>query len=181
MTDRDRQLERLLLDHQEAGREFLERATALPDSAWLTPRAEGKWTPAQETRHLILAYEAFTRDLSGGKPMGLRGTPMKRLIWRLIALPPILWRKRLPAGVRAPREARPEWEVTPRADLLPQFLKRAADFHALFALTWHAEPRRRVTHPYFGGLSLDHAIRMSAVHTRHHAALLPRHQLVNSL
>jgi hypothetical protein len=181
MTPGDRQLETLLRDHQAAVEEFVERAIALPNVQWLTPRAEGKWTPAQETRHLVLAYEVFTRDLNGGTPMALRGTPAKRAVWRLIGLTSILWLKRIPVAIRTPREARPEWETTPRDDLLPQLVKRVEDFATLFARMWRTEPRRRVTHPFFGPLALDHAIGFATVHTRHHAAFLQQRQRVNSL
>ena len=166
-------LEALLRDHRAAVREYVERASAVEIGRWLVPRAEGKWTPAQETRHLILAYEAFCRDLSGGAKMALRGTAARRLVWRLLGLTSILWRKRIPVAARAPREARPEWEPTPCAQLLPQLQRCATEFDELFTRVWRTEPKRRVTHPFFGTLTLDHAIRLSSVHTRHHAAFLP--------
>jgi hypothetical protein len=171
---RERRLQALLLDHQAAVREFVNGALALPEAAWLVPRAEGKWTPAQETRHLVLTFDAFTRDLSGERRMGLRGTAWRRLLWRAVGLSQILWRRRIPVAVRAPREARPEWEETPREVLLAELRERAARFDALFAESWRHDPQRRVRHPFFGGLSLDHAIRLSSVHTRHHAAFLMR-------
>jgi DinB superfamily len=170
----EHQLETLLRDHQAAVREYLDRASAIGDARWLAPRADGKWTPAQETRHLILAYEAFCRDLSGGTPMRVRGGRMRRVLWRAIGLTSILWRRRIPAAVRAPREIRPEWESTPRAELLPRLERCATEFDALFAQVWRTDRRRRVTHPFFGALTLDHAIRLSCVHTRHHAAFLPQ-------
>lgn len=170
---RERQLERRLKDHRAAVREFLDRAHALNDTQWLTPRAEGKWTPAQETRHIILAYESFRRELEGGTSMRLRGNPWKRRVWRWIGLTSILWRKRIPVAVKAPREARPEWESTPSTELLPQLLRRAEEFDAAFADKWRTEPGKRVTHYMFGSLSLDQAIQLVSVHTRHHAAFLP--------
>ena len=170
---REARLDALIRDHQAAVREYVERANAIADARWLTPRAEGKWTPAQETRHLILAYEAFCRDLSGSKRMALRGNVARRLLWRLIGLTSILWRKRIPVAVRAPREARPEWEPTERLQLVPELERSANAFHDLFARVWRTDPRRCVTHPFFGALTLDHAIRFSSVHTRHHTAFLP--------
>ena len=170
---RDHRIQSLIGDHQAAVRDYLLKAQAIPESGWLTPRAEGKWTPAQETRHLILAYEAFSADLRGERKMGLKGTPLRRALWRLFGLTSILWRRKIPVAVRAPREARPDWETTPRDPLLLELRERAEQLDAVFAETWRADPRRRVTHPFFGDLKLEHAITLSAVHTRHHAAFLP--------
>jgi DinB superfamily len=169
----EQRLATLLRDHGAAVREYVERANAVGDGRWLVPRAEGKWTPAQETRHLILAYEALCRDLSGGPKMALRGTPARRLVWRIVGLTSILWRKRIPVAVRSPREARPEWEPASPAELLPQLQRKAREFDEQFTRVWRAEPGRCVTHPFFGAITLDHAIRFSCVHTRHHAAFLP--------
>lgn len=121
----------------------------------------------------MLAYEAFIRDLEGGAPLRLRGTALKRRLWRWVGLSSILWRQRIPVAARAPFETRPEWETAAADDLLPKVQRLADHFHSVFARTWRTEPRRRVTHPMFGLLTLDHAIRLLSVHTRHHAALLP--------
>lgn len=178
---RDARLDELLTDHRAAVHDFVARANAIEDSGWLTPRAEGKWTPAQETRHLILTYEAFSRDLRGESAIALRGTPLKRLLWRAIGLSSILWRKRIPVAVRAPREVRPEWEAAPRHELIPRLEARAREFDTLLERAWLHEPKRRVTHPLLGSLSLEHSIRFHSVHTRHHAAFLPTIPGVNSL
>ena len=169
----ERRLETLLTDHVAAVREFVDRATAVSNPRWLVPRAEGKWTPAQETQHLILVYEACLRQLTEGTQMRLRGNALKRRIWRLIGLNSILWRKRIPVAARAPREVRPE-DVTSGPDrLLPELRRRAGEFEVALARAWRNEPRRRMTHHMFGTLSLDQGIRLVSVHTRHHAAFLP--------
>lgn len=169
---RERRLEQLLSEHADAVAEYLERARAIPETRWLLPRGEGKWTPAQETRHLVLYYQAFNADLNGLARMALKGTALQRIQWRLFGLTQILWRQRIPVAVRAPQEARPEWDETPRDQLLAQLGERTREFGDLFTDRWRAEPRRRVRHPWFGDLKLDHAMRMSIVHTRHHAAFL---------
>jgi hypothetical protein len=173
------QREARLEDHRAAVREFVERASALDAVEWLTPRAEGKWTPAQEARHLILTYEALTRDLTGGAQLRLRGNPWKRRVWRWIGLTSILWRKRIPVAVRAPREVRPEWEPASANELLPLLRARADEFDAVYVHACEAEPSRCLSHPMFGALSLDHAIRLMSVHTRHHAAFLPAPVLIS--
>ena len=170
---REQLLETRLADHRASLGEFVAKARQVPADRWLMPRAEGKWTPAQETRHLMLAYDAFLREMSGGVGMQIRGTRFKRLMWRWVGLTSILWRKRIPAAVRAPREARPEWESTPPADLLPELERRAGDFEDVVTRAWREQPDRTVTHPYFGKLTLDQTLRLVAVHNRHHAAFLP--------
>src|SRR5216110_3203523 len=116
---RKQRLDALVADHGLAMRTFIDRAHALDASQWLEPRAEGKWTPAQETKHVLLSYDEFMRQL------------------------------------------------------LAALRLRAQEFDAAFARTWREEPRRRMSHYLFGKLSLDQAIRLVSVHTRHHAAFLP--------
>lgn len=169
----ERTLDRRLADHRAAVGEFIEKAGALHAEQWLVPRAEGKWTPAQETRHVILAYETFLSQLNGGAPMRLRGTAWKRRMWRLIGLTAILWRKRIPVAVRAPSEVRPDTVVAPASQLLPVLRTRASEFDAAYAAKVRSAPRTRVTHFMFGELRLDHAIQLMSIHTRHHAAFLP--------
>jgi len=171
--NRERLLEQRVGDHKAAVREFVDRASALDSGQWLTPKAEGKWTPAQEARHLILTYDAIIRDLEGSTILRLRGSAWKRRIWRWIGLSSILWRKRIPVAVTAPRAARPEWETAAASELLPQLRRRADDFDNILSRLWHTEPDRCVTHPMMGMLSLDHTVRLMSVHTRHHAAFLP--------
>lgn len=163
----------LLDDHAASVSEFAARAGRVSESRWLAPRAEGKWTPAQETRHLILGYEAFLKDARGAGKMQLRGTPLKRRIWRWFGLGAILWRKRIPVAARAPRESRPEWEPAPPAELLPLLRARADEFVSAVTHLQKHEPSRTFTHPYFGEIGIEETLRLVAVHNRHHAAFLP--------
>lgn len=163
----------LLDDHAASVGEFAARAELVGESRWLAPRAEGKWTPAQETRHLILGYEAFLKDARGTGKMQLRGSPMTRRIWRWFGLSVILWCKRIPVAARAPRESRPEREPAPPAELLALFRGRADEFVSAVTHLQKNEPRRTFTHPYFGEIGLEETLRLVAVHNRHHAAFLP--------
>ena len=163
----------LLDDHGKSVREFAAKAGAVGEARWLVPRAEGKWTPAQETRHLILGYDAFLRDAGGTGKMQLRGSWWMRRIWRLFGLTAILWRKRIPVAARAPRESRPEWEPAPSAELLPLFRERANQFAETITRLQKHEPKRTFTHPYFGEIAIEQLLTLVAVHNRHHAAFLP--------
>lgn len=163
----------LLDDHAASVREFCARAERVGDARWLVPRAEGKWTPAQEARHLILAYEAFLRDATGAGRMQLKGNWWKRLLWRGVGLTSILWRKRIPKGARAPRESRPEWETAAPGELLPILKSRTAEFVETITRLQKNEPGRTFTHPYFDQMTIEQTFTMLTVHNRHHAAFLP--------
>lgn len=162
-----------LADHRAAVQEFVDRARAIPADRWLVPRAEGKWTPAEETRHLALTYRVFSADLRGERQARLKGTPLHRLLWRVIGLTTVLYARRIPRAVRAPREVRPEGETRSPDALLDDLRREVREFEEVFENTIRARPRTTVTHPYFGKLSLPQAITLAAVHTRHHAAFLP--------
>jgi hypothetical protein len=166
-------LDHQLAIHRASVREFIERAAAVPEDRWLVPRGDGKWTPAQEARHLVLTYQAAMRDLRREQRMQLRGSRVRRMIWKAIGLTWIIWLRRLPRAVRAPREVRPEWESAAAAALLPELRRSIEEFEVAFVRTWNEEPGQRLTHPFFGAITLDHAIQVLAVHNRHHAAFLP--------
>lgn len=168
----DASLERLLASHKSATDEFLAAAGQVAPARWNAPRGPGKWTPGQEVTHLILVYEAVTRDLRGGDPMRLVGNRWKRLIWRAIGLTSILHLRKLPGGARAPREVRPPDVSADRALLVAAFRARVSEFEAAYADSWRNAPGKRVTQPYFGTLSLKQAIAINEVHTLHHAAFL---------
>ena len=171
---REKRLADRLEEHRAAVREFIDRAAAIHAARWLSPRAEGKWTPAQETRHVILSYDAVLDQLSGGPPMRVRTKPLGRWLARIVGLGSILYRRKIPMAVNAAREVRPEWEAAPSSELLAQLADRAARFEALLVERRRAAPGTRLTHYLFGRLTLDQCIRVMAVHTRHHAAFLPR-------
>jgi len=166
-------MERRLSDHRDSVREFVDAATQVPRDRWHAPRAEGKWTPAQETRHITMTYEQFLRELSGGTPMRLKGSSWQRRIWRMWALTFILWRKRIPVAVRAPREVRPvEQEGGDATELLPLLRRTTEEFDRAWTAAIRDRPTTRLTHPFFGALTLDQSIQLMTVHTRHHAAFV---------
>jgi hypothetical protein len=169
----DQRWQNLLDDHAASVREFVAKADRIDEARWLMPRAEGKWTPAQEARHLILAYDVLLRDARGTGRMQLRGNWLLRRIWRTIGLTSILRRKKIPVAVRAPREARPEWESGSAAELVPLFRARAEELQSVISGLQKNEPRRTFTHPFFGQIAIDQTLTFLAVHNRHHAAFLP--------
>jgi hypothetical protein len=163
----------LLADHAAAVRDFTARAGALSSDQWDVARAPGKWTPAQEAKHLALGYEAFVRDLRGGPTLRLKGRWWQRRLWRWRALPRILASARMPHGVRAPREARPPEQPGDQSTLLAELRAQVAEFEGAIMEMQLSQPHRRVTHPYFSFLTLPELVKLCTVHARHHMAFLP--------
>jgi hypothetical protein len=162
---------RLTADHTAALAEFADTARGLPPERWAVPLTPGKWSPAEVTGHLAEAYQVLNVELAGGAGMRLLGSPLQRWILRHTLLPRILSSGRFPAHARAPAETRPlRAEARPEAGIAA--LTRVAE-QFMDALGARASVERvRLTHAYFGPLGLRQAVRLCAVHTRHHARQL---------
>jgi hypothetical protein len=166
-------MKQLLTDHAAAVRDFTARAAAVSPDRWNVERAPGKWTPAQEAKHLALGYETYVRDLRGGPTFRVKGRWWQRRLWRWRVLPQILDDGRIVHAARAPREARPPEQPGDQTELLGELDDNVAQFEAAVMDMQRSQPRRRVTHPYFSFLTLSQLVRFCTVHTRHHAAFLP--------
>ncbi len=162
-----------LAGHHAAVAEFIAAARAVPVEHWHAPRAVGKWSPAEETVHVTLAYRVLANELEGGPSMVVRGQWWQRTLLRLMVLPRILRSGKLPSGARAPRELRPPPATDDAATLLIRFDEAAASFTGALAAVRTLDPGRRLVHPYFGPLPLAHVLRFATLHTRHHLAFLP--------
>ncbi|HET6763224.1 MAG TPA: DinB family protein, partial [Longimicrobiaceae bacterium] len=69
-------------EHRVALAAYLDAAERMPQAAWTQPWSPGKWTPAQITEHLALAYEAGVTEIRGGPAMQLKMTPARRAVFR---------------------------------------------------------------------------------------------------
>ncbi len=157
--------------HSQALQAFVDKASALSTEAWDKPIAEGKWSPAQITQHLILAYEIFTTELLGGPSIKVRTKGLKRLLIRYFIVPRMLRTGKIPEGVPAPRESRPEKELLPQVETLLK-LKRLGD--EVESLLKHRLEQKDfgITHPYAGKLSPLMGLQFCAVHVAHHGEQL---------
>ena len=162
----------VLAAHAAAADDFVARAAAVAPEQWREPAAPGKWSPAQETQHLVLVYEALLRELRGGRGMRLQLRGWHRMLLRWAVKPRILRTGRFPTA-RAPREIRPSERTPDQAPAVARLGRHAAEFAAAIERTRAATPGRRLTHPFFGWLSLEESVRFCEVHIRHHAARLP--------
>jgi hypothetical protein len=159
---------RLFSRHRAAVAAYAERASAIPPGRWDTPRAPGKWTPAQETEHVRLAYQLMVRACRDG----YRARPMVSRVWarllRWTILPLIRTGRWFPEGARAPRDARPASAPGPRDTLIAALRAQAAEWEGVVATLAATDPGRSAFHPYFGEMNVHAMLEMSVGHTRHH-------------
>jgi hypothetical protein len=156
--------------HDRAVAQFVEaaRAVARQGAVWDTPCAEGKWSPAQVTLHIIMAFDAVAVELDGGPGMQLRTRPWTHIILRHTVVRRMLRGGRLPTGARAPRETRPPVPTEDAATLIARLEATAAQLNRRLLAAAAAAPGRRLTHPYFGQMPLHEITTVSARHVEHH-------------
>ncbi|HEY4306138.1 MAG TPA: DinB family protein [Gemmatimonadaceae bacterium] len=166
----NRKVEKLIEQNRSAAADFAAAARAIPEGAWTSPIASGKWSPAQHVEHVGRAYGAAVLDIVNDQPMRLIGTPRQRRWWRLIGLNMVRLFGRLPHGAPAPREIRPvERSTHDRSALLNELDEHVRSFENAVG---GANEQRGFMHPYFGALTLADGVRLIATHTRHHERAL---------
>ena len=139
----------------------------------MEPAAPGKWSAAELTEHLCLTYDGVLKELGGGPGVRVRVTGFKLLVIRWLVMPRFLGKGFVPPGVRAPREVVPTHPNPDRAAALTRFRNRALEFEQAIAPRL-ADRKGRVTHPFFGQLTMAQGLRFVEVHLRHHTKQLPR-------
>lgn len=158
---------RLLARHRAAVTAYAARAHAIPLARWDQPRVPGKWSPAEETEHVRLAYQLMARACRDG----YRARPMVSRAWarllRWTILPLIRTGRWFPEGARAPRETRPAAHPGSQDELIGALHAQAAEFEGVVTVL-AGNPGRTAFHPYFGDMSLHAILDMSVGHTRHH-------------
>jgi hypothetical protein len=159
--------------HGDAAAEYARAAASLPPAAWAAPIAEGKWTPAQITDHLVRAYEVVLQELGGGQGMALRTRGWQRVLLRFTVVPLLLAGKAFPKGARAPRETRPIDAPDEQAVLIGRFRSNADRFQAEAEAAYARNPHQRLTHAYFGAETLPRSVLLCARHIQHHRRQLP--------
>jgi hypothetical protein len=159
--------------HRTSIEAFVSVARALPESVWETAPSTGAWSPAQIAEHLRLVYQVVGSQLAGGPGIRIRTPWLVRLLLRVRILPRVLEHGRIPAGARAPREARPGPGPFPRDPLLDQLLELAAATEdALGRAAVTGGPG--ITHHVFGHLGPIQSLRFATIHNTHHTRQLER-------
>lgn len=169
MTSSDR-CSKAVEHHSRVAAAFAAAAEAVEPDAWHRPRAEGKWSPAQITDHLIRTYDILMRELGGGPGMQVRTRRLQRLFLRLTLLPRLLRGGRFPQGAPAPREIRPADAPADQTSAVALFRQRAAEFEQVVERARERKPPAQVTHAYFGVSPLPDGVLLCARHIEHHRA-----------
>ena len=162
----------LLSDHKQAVQDFVAHANRVPEESWELPRSEGKWTPGQETEHLIKVHSGLVRSLQESVEIRQILPKWKSRLLRWILVPRIL-KGKFPKGAIAPRGTRPEPASGPRVEQMAKLHEYAASFEIAIDAAYAKNGRGTITHPYFGPLSFAKFLKINAEHTRHHQRHLP--------
>ena len=161
----------LVEEHRQALAEFQTTAESLPESSWETPRAAGKWSPAQIVEHLRLTCRTVQSELEGRGGMRVRTGWLRQRVLRLLLVRRILRSRKFPEGAPAVRELRPQSDARyDRRQTLDALREQAASLVATLAA---ADPAAvAVTHPFFGRLDPLQGLELATVHVQHHRAQL---------
>jgi DinB superfamily len=169
----DRRWHEAVDEHRAALAAYLETAEEVRDDAWTRPLAPGKWSPAEVTEHVTLAYEVLLVELREGRGMRVKGPPWRRTLLRWVLLPHILFHGTIPLRPPAPRELRPGPPRAPRAEALRILRDLGERFE-------HEMTRARaagggwITHPYFGTVEPVKGMRFVGIHLEHHRKQVAR-------
>jgi len=158
--------------HGSAVSSFASAAEAIEPAAWHLPRAAEKWSPALVTGHLILSYEVLMDELGGGAGMRIVLPAWKRLFLRFTLLPRLLRGDGFPRRAPAPPEIRPADAPPDPASGAALFRQRAQEFETAVQNARARKPPARITHAYFGTVSLARAVLFCARHVEHHQSQL---------
>lgn len=170
--DPDTAFESARAAHRAALESFLAVAERVPAAAWNVSSDPAKWTPAQVTEHLRLSYTTVLAELDGQRGFRVRSSWWKQRLYQLVFLPRILREGRMPRGVPAVREIRPEPGPYPQRELLDALSVEGQRLLDRLA-AMRAEREVTLTHPFLGRLSLLDGLALSTHHIRHHQGQLP--------
>lgn len=156
--------------HASTADAVADAASSIPPSAWLVPRAEGKWSPAEEVQHLLLTYDTVQRELEGGPGMKVLTKWWQRLLLRLFLVPKLLRGGPFPKNARAPREVRPVPPAGTQDETVALLRARALEFEKTADAARHRGAS--VTHAYFGTADVTTGVLLCTRHMQHHLARL---------
>lgn len=153
--------------------EFVSLARGVNQSEWNSPPAPGKWSPAQVTEHVALAYEKTRALLKDPNPKG-GAPPLLRPLIRFLFVRPILKTGKFRSGGKSPRQFRPV-TAGETSDSLCRRLETAAAGLEADLESLQRQGTGILNHPIFGRISLPDSLYFQAYHTAHHRQqLTPR-------
>ncbi len=152
--------------HDQAVVEYAAAAAAVKH--WDHVPAAKKWSAAQITAHLNLAFEAIIREVNGGPPMKLRTTSVQRFVMRFTVQRRLMNGGPFPHGAPAPRETRPPAVAGNREEAVAEFRRLADELNSAIAVARKKDEGVRFRHPYFGYMPAVDGLYIAARHIDHH-------------
>lgn len=164
-------LDAAIAGNADASRRFAAAVERMPPGAWATPIAAGKWTPAQITEHVAIAFEVAGRALRGES--GIPGLPrIVRPLVRSLFLRRVLKTKAFPRNAKGPKVFAPSASPPPAPQVIERLRRAESELEAAVNALRN-EGRSTIEHPAFGRISVEEYLELNAIHTRHHMAQLP--------
>jgi hypothetical protein len=164
------ELEAALADHHAAVEAFIAAARAMSARQWTTPRAPGKWTPAQIVEHLAITYEWGVELVKGTPPGG--GAPffMRPIIRRMFVIPS-LKAGRFTRAAKTLKIFEPSAAPPASAVVLPRLESAVASFETAIR-SGRPGASQALNHPLFGSIPATEYLQLQSIHARHHHAQL---------
>lgn len=162
----------LATQHKASLERYIKLAESLTDEQWRTPYAEGKWTPIEITEHLRAAYEIIITELNGGQGMRLKAKSWMRPFIKLFFLPRIIRSRKMPKGIKAPREIRPTNCIEDRGEALAKFREYGQRAQQEIGERRN-DPNAYATHYLMGKIRPLEGMEFVTIHLEHHTRQLP--------
>ncbi len=163
-------LEALLVSNRAATDDLLTIASRDP-SKWSTPRAPGKWSPAQITEHVARSFE------EGANAVAERPTKLPTVPGFLRPVARWMFKRILTTGkfpkAKTSRAMNPDATPTSPANA-EEARARLQSAQAAFERECRARAGRTFVHASFGEVSVEDYVRFAELHTRHHTKQIPR-------
>lgn len=163
------------IEHDAVLVDFITHVQRVQPHHWWLSTKTGKWSPAEEALHVVIAYEIGTGAAAapnGEGGMRMLVSPERAWLSRQFLLPLLLMTKRFPRGAKAPAEvvpSLPEAATLTVAALAARLVTAASDaVRSLRASDERTTTPRRFVHAYFGPLDPLTTLRLLSAHTRHH-------------
>jgi len=147
--------------------EYVAAAIDVSMSKWAEPRSPGKWSPAQVTEHLAVAYELGSQIVDGTIELpGWKPPWFLRPLIRTLTRATVLRTGKFPKATTS-AAFEPSLRPGPR-HVVCERLRRASD-----SFEQRADDRVRaglimLQHPYYGRFAIEEYVRVQAYHTLHH-------------
>lgn len=163
------ELETAIAENRAAVEEFIARARGVDPAAWMSPRGEGQWSPAQIAEHLAIVYEYNRKVVTGTAGTGAPGFLRPLLRWFVVDR--ALKAGRFTRKGKAPAIFQPSARPAAATDVLTRLTAALKGFENDIR-SGHPEGRHTVAHPFFGTLKTIDYLRLQAIHARHHRSQL---------